>query len=431
MKSAGEKVTLNVGGVRFSTYLATLQAFPETKLWRLGQPQSRSEFDYDPQANEFFFDRDGRVFAEVLNYCRTGHLHCPRDVCKPVFEEELRFWEVGDAPLAPCCWQRVAQEDEPGTWDFEDGDDVGLLVPLERPAGGGWRARWQPWVWALFEKPFSSFGAKCLAAVFLLFNIGICALFIGKTNAQLEYTGGSHYTGHYHNSTAFYHHVEYTFYKEYSYLLYLELFCVLWFAFEFSTRLTFCPDKKKFLRNPLNVADFVTLFPVFVELFSRQHIPDIPRLLYWLDLFRVLYFLKLLKIFRLVETPPMLRVLPYTFRSILREIAILLMVVTVEVLFFGALCYFAEIIDEREDIMFSSIVSGCWWAVVTLTTVGYGDLYPISTFGKVIAASTAICGVLTIIIPIPIFFIKFKGYYDAAVIREKRKRRKKTQMAPA
>ncbi|KAJ6652758.1 hypothetical protein lerEdw1_010906 [Lerista edwardsae] len=414
MKSAGEKITLNVGGVRFSTYLATLRAFPETKLCRLAQPQARAEFDYDPQADEFFFDRDSRVFAEVLNYCRTRHLHCPRDVCKPVFEEELRFWEVGDVPLLPCCWQREAQEDEHSVWDVdsEDGDDndnMGLLVPLERQAHGGWRARWQP---------------RCLAGISLLLNLGICALFIGKSEAQTGYIASHHYIGRDHNSTTFYHHIEYTFYQDYGYLLYLELLCILWFAFEFAARLTFCPDKKKFLRNPLNVADFVTLFPIFIELSAGRHNHNTPGLVFWLDLFRVLYILKLLKIFRLVETPLMLRVLPHTFRAILREIMMLLMVVAIEVLFFGALCYFAEILEA--ETFFSSIISAFWWAVVTLTTVGYGDMYPITTFGQLVAAFTAIGGVLTIVIPIPIFFIKFKGYYDAAVIREKRKKKKKT-----
>lgn len=254
--------------------------------------------------------------------------------------------------------------------------------------------------------------------------MAVCALFIGKSEAQIGYIASHHYVGHDHNSTTFYHHVKYTFYQDYGYLLYLELFCVLWFALEFSARLTFCPDRKKFLGNPLNVADFVALFPIFIELSASRHNHDAPGLVFWLDLFRVLYILKLLKIFRLVETPLMLRALPYTFRSILREITMLLMVVAIEVLFFGALCYFAEVLEV--ETYFSSIISAFWWAVVTLTTVGYGDMFPITTLGQLVAAFTAISGVLTIVVPIPIFFIKFKGYYDAAVNREKRKRKKKT-----
>ena len=48
--------------------------------------------NYDPVLNEYFFDRNPRVFAQILNYYRSGKLHYPTDVCGPLFEEELEFW---------------------------------------------------------------------------------------------------------------------------------------------------------------------------------------------------------------------------------------------------------------------------------------------------------------------------------------------------
>ncbi|XP_062997924.1 potassium voltage-gated channel subfamily C member 1-like [Elgaria multicarinata webbii] len=429
MNSAREKVTLNIGGIRYETYLSTLRAFPGTKLCHLTEPQASTTFDYDPNVKEFFFDRNAGLFDEVLNYYRTKHLHCPEAVCKSVLEEELAFWDISDAPLAPCCRQKLndleSQHEEYNIWDGDrSAEDQGLLAQGET-SSNSWRARWQPKIWALFEKPCSSLHAKCLAAVSLLFNIGISILFIAKTHEQIHYIPVHHSTSELYNETTYHHEVEFSFYKRFLYLLHLELFCVIWFMFEFSSRFTFCPDKKKFLRNPLNVADLISLFPVYIELFSTGHPKANHSLICWLGLFRVLYFLKLLKILKLVETPLMFRVLSYTLRSILREIVILLMVFAFEILFFGTICYYAEFIGEHAETYFNDITYSFWWAVVTLTTVGYGDMYPISAFSKVIAACTAVCGVLTIIIPIPIFFIKFKGYYDAAVIKEEMKRMKK------
>ncbi|KAF7241996.1 Potassium voltage-gated channel subfamily C member 1 [Varanus komodoensis] len=428
MRPAGEKVTLNVGGVRFETYSSTLRAFPGTKLCRLTEPQASSSFDYDPHAKEFFFDRNASLFDEVLSYYRSKQLHCPDLVCKSAFEEELAFWGIPDAPLAPCCQQKLSdaegQEEEHNTWDEErDAEDQGLL-PQQEGSRTGCRARWQPKIWALFEKPCSSVQAKCLAAISLLFNVGICVLFILNSQEQIHVIPVHHASHFHHNDTTYHHEVEYSFYKRFLYLLHLELFCVLWFMLEFSVRLTFCPDKKKFFLNPLNIADFLSLFPVYIELFSAEHPGETCALVCWLGCFRVLYFLKLLKILRLVEKPLMFRLLSYTFRSILREVAILLMVFAFEILFFGALCFYAEAIGGDPETMFDDITSSFWWAVVTVTTVGYGDTYPTLTLGKAIAACTAVCGVLTIIIPIPMFFIKFKGYYDAAVIKEKMKRMK-------
>jgi hypothetical protein len=82
------RVILNVGGIRFETYKATLKKIPATRLSRLTEALA----NYDPILNEYFFDRHPGVFAQILNYYRTGKLHYPTNVCGPLFEEELEFW---------------------------------------------------------------------------------------------------------------------------------------------------------------------------------------------------------------------------------------------------------------------------------------------------------------------------------------------------
>lgn len=83
-----DRVTLNVGGVRHETYKATLKKIPATRLSRLTEALA----NYDSVLNEYFYDRHPDVFAQVLNYYRTGKLHYPADVCGPLFEKELEFW---------------------------------------------------------------------------------------------------------------------------------------------------------------------------------------------------------------------------------------------------------------------------------------------------------------------------------------------------
>ncbi|XP_010211356.1 PREDICTED: potassium voltage-gated channel subfamily C member 3-like [Tinamus guttatus] len=426
MEDSKEKIILNVGGVRYETYSSTLRAFPGTKLCSLTDPHAPSIYDYNPTTKEFFFDRSGEIFSYVLNYYRTKHLHCPIHICRSVLEEELAFWEINETQLASCCWLKLNNKkvppDELHILDENDqADDQHLIVQTER-MDCRWRTRWQPKIWSLFEKPFSSFSAKCLAVVSLLFIIGIVIIFCEETKAQFDFftanftfIGRSGVAHNYHESH----------YHQAASLLHLELFCVLWFTFEFSVRFCVCPDKKKFFQNPLNMVDFLSLFPVYIELFLVGQIQKMPSLGLWLGFIRVVYLLKLLKLSKLIETPLTLRVLSYTLKSILREICILLMILAFETLFFGALFFYGELLCSNPsltgELHFTDIFVCFWWALITLTTVGYGDIIPLTTVGQVIAALAAVFGMLTIIIPIPIFLVKFKSYYAVAVFKQKLK----------
>ena len=93
------RVILNVGGIRHETYKATLKKIPATRLSRLTEALA----NYDPVLNEYFFDRHPGVFAQILNYYRTGKLHYPTDVCGPLFEEELEFWSL-DSNQVKWIW---------------------------------------------------------------------------------------------------------------------------------------------------------------------------------------------------------------------------------------------------------------------------------------------------------------------------------------
>ena len=101
---ASEKIIINVGGTRHETYRSTLRTLPGTRLAWLADPDGggRPESDGGGAGSscgggcEFFFDRHPGVFAYVLNYYRTGKLHCPADVCGPLFEEELTFWGIDE-----------------------------------------------------------------------------------------------------------------------------------------------------------------------------------------------------------------------------------------------------------------------------------------------------------------------------------------------
>ena len=56
-----------------------------------------------------YYTRHPGVFAQILNYYRTGKLHYPTDVCGPLFEEELEYWGLDSNQVEPCCWMTYTQ----------------------------------------------------------------------------------------------------------------------------------------------------------------------------------------------------------------------------------------------------------------------------------------------------------------------------------
>lgn len=170
-----DRISINVGGIRHETYRSTLKNIPDTRLSWLADA-SPGSVDYDADMGEYFFDRHPSVFSNVLNYYRTGYLHCPLDVCGPLFEDELNFWGIDDQQVESCCWltyrqHRDAQEtlaafegvEFENDFDDEEQPDFGrygFTFAAETEPNVTWWQKYQPRIWTLMEEPYSSKLAK-------------------------------------------------------------------------------------------------------------------------------------------------------------------------------------------------------------------------------------------------------------------------------
>ncbi|CAJ0918519.1 unnamed protein product [Ranitomeya imitator] len=213
-------------------------------------------------------------------------------------------------------------------------------------------------------------------------------------------------------------------------LTYVEGVCVVWFTFEFLVRVTFCPDKLEFVRNLLNIIDFVAILPFYLEVglsgLSSKAAKDV------LGFLRVVRFVRILRIFKLTRHFVGLRVLGHTLRASTNEFLLLIIFLALGVLIFATMIYYAERIgaspndpSASKHTQFKNIPIGFWWAVVTMTTLGYGDMYPQTWSGMLVGALCALAGVLTIAMPVPVIVNNFGMYYSLAMAKQKLPRKRK------
>ncbi|VDD97179.1 unnamed protein product, partial [Enterobius vermicularis] len=96
------------------------------------------------------------------------------------------------------------------------------------------------------------------------------------------------------------------------------------------------------------------------------------------------------------------------------------------IVIFAALVYYAEKLENNPENQFLSIPLGLWWAICTMTTVGYGDMTPHTALGRLVGSLCAVMGVLTIALPVPVIVGNFAMFYSHAQARDKlpRKRRR-------
>ncbi|XP_078276647.1 voltage-gated potassium channel KCNC4 [Rhinoraja longicauda] len=435
-----ERITINVGGSRHETYRSTLRTLPGTRLAGLAEPGAQR----DPGSGHFFFDRHPGIFAYVLNYYRTGKLHCPADVCGPLFEDELAFWGLDETDVEPCCWMayrqhRDAEEaldifepsdnPEPGH-DPDHDPDSGRVLGLQAQScrrtslAGCWR-RWRPRLWALCEDPYSSRAARCIAFVSLFFILLSITAFCLETHEAFNKIVNLTDYVRVGNSTRA---VRVYRLETEPALMYVEGVCVVWFTLEFLARIIFCPNKLLFVKNTLNLIDFVAILPFYLEQALRGLSSKAARDV--LGFLRVVRFVRILRIFKLTRHFVGLRVLGHTLRASTNEFLLLVIFLALGVLIFATMIYYAERIGENPNSRgtnhFKNIPIGFWWAVVTMTTLGYGDMFPQTWSGMLVGALCALAGVLTIAMPVPVIVNNFGMYYSLAMAKQKlpKKRRK-------
>ena len=117
--------------------------------------------------------------------------------------------------------------------------------------------------------------------------------------------------------------------------------------------------------------------------------------------------LRVFRLYRVIQQVRPLQIIIVAMKASRKELLILIALVSVMSIIWGTIIFYTEILTDT----FYGIGYGMWWALVTMTTVGYGDYFPKSGFGYIVGTLCALSGILILALPIPVIANNFNAYY--------------------
>lgn len=206
------------------------------------------------------------------------------------------------------------------------------------------------------------------------------------------------------------------------FFFYIECVCNAWFTLEFLIRITASPNRCVFIKSSVNLIDMVATLSFYLDLALQRFASHLENA----DILEFLSIIRIMRLFKLTRHSSGLKILIQTFRASAKELTLLVFFLVLGIVIFASLVYYAERTQYNPKNDFKSIPLGLWWALVTMTTVGYGDMVPKTYVGMFVGALCALAGVLTIALPVPVIVSNFAMYYSHTQARAKlpKKRRR-------
>ncbi|KAK6190115.1 hypothetical protein SNE40_002049 [Patella caerulea] len=445
-------LTLNIGGKIFKTYAQTLSKLRSVKI---------DEICSRARKSELFFDRNPEVFAAILDYCRYSELHLPRNVCVLVCRKELAFWGVNESLISDCCKKYLMD----CTNEIQLQESLYAEFIRLRPKKACDAKNTRERIYNLLHHPETSTAAKVWAAFYyILVLVSVGSIFLStvpqcRVPVSSEQLPPFYQSDHDHdnhslskrsldddpggvpvvNLTHFTHPIFSAVYSS-DYILqqmetnskirmmvttkvvpaleFLDMVCMIYFTLEFIARVITVPSRLRMFMHFFTWCDLMYLIPVWILWIGQLIDPSFWRAPENITYFVFLEFLivaRVLALFRVANQYKALRILILSMKASLGEILLLLVFVMLAMIVYSSLIYCVEIfIVGSMDNMFE----GLWWSIITMTTVGYGDMVPKSGMGYLVACICALTGIILIGMPVPIITSNFHKYYGFRNTRE-------------
>lgn len=185
----------------------------------------------------------------------------------------------------------------------------------------------------------------------------------------------------------------------------IEVYAVIVFTVEYLLRIwtadLLYPDcgffcaKCKYILSPMAMIDLIAILPFYLPMFLPVNLIGI----------RAVRLVQLLRVFKMNRYFEALNSIAGVFKRKASEIFASLFFVMILLVVASLLIFYAE--HDAQPQKFQNAFSGLWWAVATLTTVGYGDIYPITSIGRFLGAIIALLGIGMVAVPTSILSAGF------------------------
>lgn len=403
----------------------------------------------------FYLPRRACVFEAVLMYLHEGGIHMPPDICVAAWHQELKFYGLDETvSMLPTCNQchhnmeleagaqlrregsrETLQDKEAlgggasafanargnGMAFAEVTDDAMFNSSIKGRAriwaitdGLGWSARS-----ALAAKIFTIASSTVLLASVATFCVETLPKYrlkmvqhcpsTNSSTAGLSNTSTAASTTHAHAyvTTSGCHWSEQD--TSNSSLDTLEAVFIAWFTFELLLRLYASPVRKVFCKDLLNIVDVIAIAPFYIGLMMQNDSAG------GFAVFRAIRLVRVFRIFKLGRHSEGMQIFGTALYRSRRELMQLMVFLSIAVILYAsAMFYIEHDNDSPEYGTFDSIPASFWWAIVTMTTLGYGDMVPQTELGKLLGSVCAVTGILVLSLPIPIFVNNFQDLLQQA-----------------
>jgi len=170
--------------------------------------------------------------------------------------------------------------------------------------------------------------------------------------------------------------------------LYIEWVFTIFFTVEYIARIISIKKPIKYIISFYGIIDLLSIIPTYLGIFIGDNTKS----------FMVVRSLRLMRVFRILKLGSFMkesRSLAQSLKASRHKIMVFLLSILTMVIILGTIMYMVE----SKEAGFTSIPRSIYWAIVTLTTVGYGDIYPVTSFGQFLASIVMILGYAIIAVP--------------------------------